>query len=381
MQDNSNKWTKWLPAFVFGVLLIIAFNILGNLPEITSAIGGFFRIVSPFIVGILIFYVLFIPCRQLEKLFAKSKNKFVSKKARLFSVLSVYLIVLALLTGAIALAVPILISSVTDFINSMPNYYDQIAEFVHRTVGHSALDDFDIRGSLMEISNNALGQILQPSNVNQVASGLFGIARGILNIVISLVISMYILLDRERIKKFFGDLGGSIFKEKTKNRMGKYLVQVNNVLFAFIGGKGLNSLVNIVAVTTILLVLDVQYAMLLGLIAGIANFIPFFGSLVACSFIILVSLITGGPAQATWVGVALIIFNQLDVNFIEPRILGRSLKISPILVIFAVVVGGAYFGIAGMFLAVPIAAILKQIAIEYMSMHKERKKIPKEEKA
>jgi len=151
------------------------------------------------------------------------------------------------------------------------------------------------------------------------------------------------------------------------------LSQVNQVIFSFIAGKGLDSLINGVVVTGALLILDVRYALLLGIIAAIANFIPYLGTLIAMIFIGFITLLTGGVSQAITTTIILLIFQQLDANFIEPRIMKTKLKISPLLVIFSVFVGGAYFGIIGMFLAVPMATILKQIILQYIEHRKAKK--------
>jgi predicted PurR-regulated permease PerM len=140
------------------------------------------------------------------------------------------------------------------------------------------------------------------------------------------------------------------------------------VLFTFIASKGLDSIINLVIISSILFIFNVKYAFLLGLIAGLFNFIPYLGSLIVIILISAITLITGGLSQAIKVLIPLLVFQQIDGNFIEPRIMKSSLKISPILVILAVVVGGAYFGIIGMFLAVPLAAIIKQVLIEYVSL-------------
>jgi len=115
------------------------------------------------------------------------------------------------------------------------------------------------------------------------------------------------------------------------------------------------------------LIFGVPYALLLGLIAGVFNFIPYIGSIISAFIISAFALIATDLSTAIPVMIGLLIFNQLDGNYIEPRIMRSSLKISPILVIIAVVVGGAYFGIVGMFLAVPVAVILKQLLNEYIA--------------
>jgi predicted PurR-regulated permease PerM len=174
------------------------------------------------------------------------------------------------------------------------------------------------------------------------------------------------LLEREKILAFFKRFGDRVIKnEKRRYRLQKYLAQINKVLFTFIAGKGLNSIINVFIVTTMLFILGVPYYFLLGLLAGLLNFIPYLGSLIAVTLITIISLLTGGLAFGLRVVIPLFIFQQMDGNYIEPRIMKTALKISPILVITSVLVGGAYFGIWGMFFAVPIATMIKQILLEY----------------
>ena len=94
--------------------------------------------------------------------------------------------------------------------------------------------------------------------------------------------------------------------------------------------------------------------------------IPYIGAIIAVAIAGLITLITGGLGQAIWMLIVVIILQQIDANIINPKIVGQSLKISPLLVLFAITLGGAYFGILGMFLAVPVVAIIKIIAEDYV---------------
>jgi predicted PurR-regulated permease PerM len=221
--------------------------------------------------------------------------------------------------------------------------------------------------SVTENAGDFVTGFINTALIEQLALGVVSFAGELLSIVLGLVISLYILLDRERIARFLSGLSNALFKKtKVRLRVNRYTYQIHKTLFTFIASKGLDSIINIIVVTTILLIFDVPYAVLLGLMAGVLNFIPYLGSLIAVIIISLITVITGGFAQALQVVIPLFVFQQLDGNYIEPRIMKSSLKISPILVIIAVVVGGAYFGVLGMFLAVPIAVIIKQILLEYI---------------
>ena len=112
--------------------------------------------------------------------------------------------------------------------------------------------------------------------------------------------------------------------------------------------------------------LGVKYAVLLGFFIGLSNLIPYFGAIVGVGISIIITIFTGGFGQAIWMAIIVIILQQIDANIINPKIVGNSLEISPLLVIFAVAIGGAYFGILGMFLAVPVFTILKLMIQDYI---------------
>ena len=112
--------------------------------------------------------------------------------------------------------------------------------------------------------------------------------------------------------------------------------------------------------------MKVKYAALLGFTIGLFNLIPYFGAIIAIGIAAIITFITGGLSQALIMLVVIIILQQIDANIINPKIIGDSLKISPILVILSVTIGGAYFGIIGMFLGVPVIAILKILVNDYI---------------
>ena len=109
-----------------------------------------------------------------------------------------------------------------------------------------------------------------------------------------------------------------------------------------------------------------KYAVLLGFMIGLFNLIPYFGAIIAVIIAALITMLTGGVGQAVWMVIIVTILQQIDANIINPKIIGGTLKISPLLVIFAVTVGGAYFNVIGMFLAVPVATVLRELLDDYI---------------
>ena len=367
MKREDFERAKWLPICIIAVILMIVYKTIDNLTQITSAISRFLWVVSPLLYGILFAYFLYIPHSKLEKLISKIKPKFISKRARGVSTIIVFFLLIFIIVFIISYISPILINSIIDLANSIPGYILSTVEYFNNMPDDSIWTSLNIAALLRDYSGDIVNIIFNPAGIEQLARGFVSFVGEIFNLILGLVVSLYLLLERESIIEYFRRLNNAVFKsDRARTTSVRYLNQINNVLFTFIASKGLDSVINLVTVTSILLILKVPYALLLGLIAGLFNFIPYLGSIIAVFVICLITLITGDISKMIQVFIPLIIFQQLDGNYIEPRIMKSSLKISPVLVIIAVVIGGAYLGIAGMFLAVPIAVIIKQLLLEYM---------------
>ena len=373
---NKYERAKWMPIFFLVVILMLIYHALSNFAGVTAEIVRLMRVLSPLLYGILFSYFLYIPHQFVEKLFCKIKIGFFAKRARLFATFVVFILLVVIIVIVISFVIPIIFTSVIDLANSIPAYISFVTDFIESIPEDGFWSNFGIIETLTDNAGSMINMAFNTSTIEQFALGIISFASELLNLVLGLVISLYILLERERIVGFLKGLSRAVFKaDKRRARVNRYMRQVNKVLFTFIASKGLDSIINLIVVTTILLIFDVPYALLLGMMAAVFNFIPYLGSLIAVITITLITFITGGFDLAILVIIPLFIFQQLDGNYIEPRIMKSSLKISPILVIIAVVVGGAYFGVVGMFLAVPIAVIIKQILLEYISAAEEVEKV------
>jgi len=374
MKKEGFVFTKWLPVIIIAIILMLIYKTIDNIEQITSAIGHFLVVISPLLYGILFSYFLYIPHRTVEGLLARSKAKFIAKHARGFATIVIFIALLALIFVILSFIVPIISDNVASLINSIPGYITTILEFFDNLPEDSIWINLNLADNIQTYANDLLITLVNSDGLGQVAQGIMGFVSGIFSVIMGMVISLYILLERNKIADYFKRLNVAVFKrEKRVNTIIKHLSQINSVLLTFIASKGLDSIINFIAATAVLLIFGVPYALLLGLIAGVFNFIPYIGSIISAFIISLIALIATDISTAVYVMLALLVFHQLDGNYIEPRIMKSSLKISPILVIIAVVIGGAYLGIVGMFLAVPFAVIIKQILQEYI-VHTETEK-------
>ena len=366
MEKKNNTWGKWLYWFIFAVAVITVYKTLDNFSNIANWIKGILDVLMPFIIGIFIAYIFYIPCRNMENIFTKSKFKIIRKKARPISIFVIYLIALIIIVLAINFIVPALATSVTDLANNLVNYYNNTIEGFKNIPEDSILRKIDIEKIANSLANINIEEFINLDTITQYAKGAIGIANGLFDFFVSLIVSVYILLERKQILGFIKKLAGVIFKEKTYNALGKYFNNTNEIFFKFLSSQILDGFVIGVLTSIAMMILGVRYAILLGFLIGLSNLIPYFGAIVGVGIAIIITIFTGGITQAIWLAIIVIILQQIDANIINPKIVGNSLKISPLLVIFAVTVGGAYFGVLGMFLAVPVFTVLKILIQDYI---------------
>lgn len=376
MKEKRN-WTKWIYWFTFAVAVIFVYKTLDNFNDISEWVGKLISILMPFLMGILIAYLFYIPCRQIERLYKKAKPKLISKRARGLSVITVYIIAILILVIVINILIPALSKSVMDLANNLPGYYQSAINFVNDMPEYTIIKKESVQEIISNLQKIDITTIISLENISDYINGVIGVASSIFNVFVSLIMSVYILLERGEILKFIKRLARAVFKEETCKALDNYFIKANNIFFKFISSQVIDAIVVGIIVSIAMWILGVKYWVLLGFMIGLFNIIPYFGAIVAVGLTILITWITGGLSQAIWVAVVIIILQQIDANIINPKIVGDSLSLSPILVIFAVTVGGAYFGFLGMLLAVPVIAVLKILICDYIDYKNEKKKLAK----
>lgn len=377
MNEIKKNLSKWMYYFLLAVAIISVYKFLDNVTAIGQAIKGFFDVIAPFLTGTLLAYLLYIPASRIEKRFQKSKKKIIKKKARGISVFITYILAIALIILLVNVILPVVIDSVMELVNNFQNYWNVAMEKLGALPDDSILKSKQVEDIVKSIGDSIQNidfkQYVSTDKITGYIKSVIGVANGIFDIFVSFVVSVYILLQRGPIMNFFRKLTMAIFDEKTCDKIGKYVDSTNRIFFKFISGQIIDGIIVGILVTIGMSVIGVKYAVLLGFMIGLFNIIPYFGAIVAVAISVLITLITGGVSQTLIMAIVVIILQQIDSNIINPKIIGNSLEISPLLVIFSVTVGGAYWGVLGMFLAVPVAAVLKIIIDDWIEFKNSKK--------
>ncbi len=378
MNEVKHNWKKWLYWFFLGLALICIYKILDNYENVIEGVHTFFGVISPFLIGIFIAYLLYMPSRKFEELYRKIKIKFIAKKARILSVITVYVIIIVAIAILFSVILPIVFESIVDFFSHIPSYFEQVIHAYNNLPQDSIFKSQIVQDEIHNLQNIDIKQYLNVEEIFGYIINAIGAIFSIVDIFIAIIVSIYILVDRRKILTFFKKLAGAIFKERTYKNLDKYFNNSNEIFFKFVASQFLDAIVVGILVSIAMTIMGVKYAPLLGFFIGLFNMIPYVGAIIATVIAAIITLITGGLSQTIWMLIIVIILQQIDANIINPRIVGKSLKISPLLVLFAVTFGGAYFGILGMFLAVPIIAVVKILIDDFIKYKETKKKLSKE---
>ena len=378
MRKLEINWLLWFQGLLFVAAAVLVFNAVMNIDMIISSIGTFFSIISPVIMAAVIAYMLSRPCKWVEKWIRKTKYPMIKKRARGLSVLFVYLMLIWIIYAVLSFLFPLLISNIMDFIDFVPDLYNEVEAFV-MDIEWASLDEmFNIRETIETFfADFDVQAVIVPvtQGLGAITNFAISTAAWLFDFFLALIISIYFLLYKDVIFATVGRVANLIMKGENKSTLKYYIKQADDLFYKFIGAQFLDACIMGAMALVLLLILDVRFAVFLGIFVGVCNMIPKFGSIFATVIVVILTFITGGSGLGIWTAILLTGIQQLDGNVIGPMIMGDALKINPILVFFSLLVGAHYFGILGMFLSIPAAALVKIIlmniveAKESMTQH------------
>lgn len=374
---NKKEWRKWLYWFSFAVAVIAVYKVISSVSSIFGIFGNFFQVIAPFFMALLLAYILYMPCKGIENALKSSKKKFLDKHSRGLSVFLTYLITFLTIFIIINFVIPNVVTSIKDLIANVPNYYNSALEYLDNLEEDSILAKLKVNEYIKELQEidilTEAVKWIDLENINSYIQGIVGATKFVFDLFVTVVVSVYMLLERSDIKSFLVNLSGAIFSKKTNESISTYFRKTNSIFFSYISGQIIDAVVVGFIIGIALSIMKVKYGILLGFLVGLFNIIPYFGAIFAVCLTILITIFTGGIAKAIVVGIIIVVLQQIDANIINPKILGTSLNLSPILVIFAVSVGGSYFGVLGMFLGVPAIAFIKLLLTNFIEYRNKRK--------
>ena len=375
---SPNKGLRYT-LFVFAIIFLIILLII-NISPIKSFSSKVVDIIAPIILGAAIAYLLNPILKFLEFIVFKNiKNK---KIVRFLSLVLTYVYAILIITLVISVLLPRLTESITDLVKNYKLYISTTLDSINSFISGISLnfENFDTT-NLNEFINeffNESGDIFKTVTDSIILYGksLITILK---NFVLGLFISVYILISKERLYAQSTKAARAFLPNKTFQTCMRYIRIANSTFGRFFVGKLFDSAIIFVITIATLAILNIPHALIISVTIAVLNIIPFFGMIVAIVFTSFLVFIAAPDKFIAYV-IIMIIIEQIDANIIAPKILGNSAGISSLGVIIAVIIMGAYFGIVGMIIGVPIFAIVIAVCKDMIDKKLASKKLPIETK-
>jgi len=367
------KLKNVLFVITYTVVLLIVLN---NFTAVRTTLGSWFGLIVPFIYGFGIAYILNIPFVFFkDKVFAFLENKGDLQKKLIipFALISTYLSVLIALSLIIWFIIPQLGSSISLLVKNIPSYMISLEEFTN-----DLIDKYNLESLIGSQTDSTWTNLLK-----QAASTLSNLLLGIANYIVSLTssiynwfigitVSIYLLAGKDNLLNQSKRILKAFLSDKKYDMALEISSRTNGVFNSFIKGSLLDSLIVGIICFIGSSILGIKFALLVSVIQAITNIIPVFGPIIGgvpSTFIILMV----DPIKALIFVIFIFVLQQIDGNIIQPRIVGGSIGLPGIWVLFAIVVGSGLFGIAGLLLGVPAAAVMYSVFKEYVNKRLEKK--------
>jgi len=361
---SKNEFRKLVSYFLLALAVIVAYKMISDINAFTAVISRFFSVVSPFFFGFVLAYLLNMPRGSIEELILAT-GLIKKDKCRGLSILITYALFLLILYIALSLIVPVIYREMQNFVLNLPQLIQDIFGYFEnsglRNILPQAMQPENI------ISGLTGEKILSGVGLDNIWSsikGILGVSSYLVSIVLAFISSIYFMIEGPALLRFISRTLSVFLPKNAFLLMQEYTNKVNMYFKRFLYCLILDAIIMGTLATIILTLIGSEYAPLLGPALGLCNLVPYFGSIIGVTAIVIITALTGGFAKAGITLVLLVALQQIDGNFTQPKLLGGSLKISPLLVIFGITIGGAYFGVLGMIIAIPIAATLKDMLRE-----------------
>lgn len=363
-ESNRKYFTIAMYAlFVITIGSIIVYMIM-NWNATSKGITKFFQVLTPFFAAFIIAYLMHPIANGIDRLLHNYIFKEKMKTARKFTAI---IIAYILAIGGLSVFLSYLIPSVIKSLNGNSSLYYQLSDGIDNIIRYVKelsvkYPDIDFTVFEKQLQQFSPEFMSYGSNlIKNIVPFLFNVSINVvkiaINILLSVVISCYMLFDKTSLKRAVKRVIYAFIPRQKADNLCVTLRECNSIFGGFLIGKSIDSLIIGILCFIIMTVLQLPYAALLSLIVGVTNMIPYFGPFIGVVPGVLIYLLID-PIQSLIFAIMIFILQQFDGLYLGPKILGQSTGIKPLWIIFAITVGGAYFGVLGMFLGVPVVAVI-----------------------
>lgn len=376
MDKNEIKEYLVKLGLTIATLTIAAVLLLGIVyaEQIGLIIDNIINIVLPFIIGACIAYLLAPLCNKIEDRLKNNKHK------KILSIAAAELVLIIIIIILCSIILPQSIESIANIVKSAPTTYDNTLEFIDNLLDNHLwlkdiidLDSMEIETLLSDLINSKIMPNIN-SILTSIANGASSVVNVLFNIIIGLVVNIFALSNRKNFAAFSKKIIYAIFGKKASKLILDELEIANKMFSGFIVGKIIDSLIIGIICFICMLIFKMPYALLISVIVGVTNIIPFFGPFIGAipGTIIIFS---ESPIQSLYFIIFILILQQIDGNIIGPKCIGNATNLSTFWVLFAILFFGGLWEVVGMVIGVPLMAVIIDIVTKVINYILEKRNI------
>ncbi len=358
---KNNKYKDAVVAALWIVVFsILAFKLFGYLDDVTSTLGKIISLSMSFIYGIVIAYVLNPIVKIIE---SKTKMR------RSLAIAVTYILFITIIAIISIYGIPSLIDSIRDMINKVPGYIDSAQRFLNDIVSNDNINGLINSTGTIQSYIEKIGYVLM-NLLEGSFNTLFNLSSQLVKVVLGFLVSIYVLSDKDKLINDWKRVLVLVLKEKRAKQVIEFGRIYNNMIGTYIGIKAIDSTIIGIMAFILLTIVKSEYALLLSIIVGITNMIPYFGPFIGEIVGFLINIFVS-PTKGLVVFLTLFALQMFDGWYLDPKLIGSKVGVRPFWIIYAVVIGGGFFGPIGMLLASPTAATMKFYYSKLLEKNKE----------
>jgi len=358
IMKSKEELKNWI---ILILVAIISYSLINNISLIFSFLSKILNVIFPFILGFILAYILNIPMNKIEN-FLKKKIKNKKFPFRIISiVLSLVMLILIILFVAFML-IPELIENIELLIQNIPILIDKAEVWILNLLSEYP----DIQNEINSMFDNASFTNIIMSILNYILNSsisfISGLVSSIITIFTSLVFAIYMLSQKEDLINSVKKLINAYIKKDYVNKLMDMGKQTNIVFTKFISGQCVEAVILGCIFFVVLTIFGFPYALIISVLTSITALIPVFGAFIAM-IVGAILIAINNPMQALLFVIVFLVMQQIEGNLIYPKVVGKSVGLSPIWTLFAITVGGGLFGIVGMLIGLPIASVIYSLIV------------------
>ena len=378
-ESNNTYFSISIYAIATFAICLLIYRFTNNWQSTKKQIGEILSVFSPFLIAFLIAYFINPMVKRIDNLLFQRTLKYKFERGHLLlSMILAYVIAIGAIILIFIFIVPQIINSISQLIRISPTLYQNALDMLYSLDEHFQSLDLsfiyqtaeDVMPDLFNFFRSFMSDTVLPF----LYSAGLSIINWFINILLAFVISCYLLFSKQKLIKSLKRVAYALFSEDTCHILFDTLGDCNQIFSQYIIGKTLDSTIIGILCLICMTLLKLPYALIISLIVGITNMIPYFGPFIGAIPGILILLIIS-PKSSLIFAILILAIQQLDGSVIGPKILGKSTGLQPISIIFAITVGGAIAGVMGMFLGVPIVAVLTYLVNKLLNYTLKKKHI------